>query len=136
MQIAQLQFMTRELNILTGAQECSDDDEDCADTVPDTCQYYEFPDSFELISDEVGSGSGSGEGEEEEDFVLVSQEDDSDVCASLASVVSIPNVDVEPETTTLSTDSGAVKLSSVNSLLTLFLVLVSLVASTSCRSYL
>ena len=138
---AKLRFMTRELNILTGAQECSDDDEDCANTVPEVCRYYEFLDSYDdVIEEEIGSGSGSGDDGVE--FVTISEEE-----TACASINSVPNVVVTPivsggPTSAVSgnmpTDSGTMKMSSsASTLLTLFLVLVSLAATmSSCKSYL
>ena len=57
-QKALLQFVTRELNILTFNYFCSDDDEDCTVDLTDTCEYYQLPrveeESFEPTS--VSSG--------------------------------------------------------------------------------
>ena len=55
---ALLQYITRELNILTDTYVCSDDDEDCRVDLTDTCDYYQLPqveeESFEPTS--VSSG--------------------------------------------------------------------------------
>ena len=134
-QIAQLQYITRELNIVTGVHICSDnDDEDCVDTVPQTCDYYSFPESYSLEPEEVESSSGSGSGDG------FGTEDD-DVCASINSQISITTSEIEePDTSNttddklLSTDSGAIQQSSAT-LLTLVLVLVCILW-TSCRNYL
>lgn len=128
--------MTRELNILTGRQACDDsDDEDCVDTVPHTCNYYSFPESFEVVTDELpGSGSGSGD--------PVARDDDT--CASISvgptdvTIVTMTTDEgVEQEMTTGNltiVGSNAVKASSI-SLLTLMLAFVSLL-STSYGRYL
>ena len=61
-EIKLLQYMTREMNSLTGT--CSSDDEDCIDPPPTTL-YYDL-DTIDLMLDvstgatEMGSGSGSG----------------------------------------------------------------------------
>ena len=73
-QITQLKSITRELNIITGHFICTSDDEDCIDTVPDTCNYFNFQNITllgvdNMLFDNSGSGSGSGStspGEEEE----------------------------------------------------------------------
>lgn len=144
-QVAQLRFITRELNILSGVQACSADDEDCIDTVPHICNYFQFPDTYEYeitnTSENIDPGSGSGSGSEDETF---GSEDDEDVCAEdfIGGEVT-PTIIIGPDTTdtidttdvTDTTDftdsggnktgiegSGAERLSSTMSLLTLVLV--------------
>ena len=137
-QIAQLKYITRELNILTGVAVCSnDDDEDCVNTVPDTCSYYEFPSSYSLDPDMISSGSGSGDSDGDE-------ETDEDVCgvAIVDGGEDASTAVEEVQTTTKSADpdkvsggeSGAVRHSSMT-LLTLVSVSLSL-AWTTVRCYL
>ena len=144
-QVAQLRFITRELNILSGVQACSADDEDCINTVPHICNYFQFPDTYEYeitnSSENIDPGSGSGSGSEDETF---GSEDDEDVCAEdfIGGEVT-PTIIIGPDTTdtidttdvTDTTDftdsggnktgiegSGAERLSSTMSLLTLVLL--------------
>ena len=123
-QVAQLRFITKELNILSGVQACSSDDEDCVDTVPHTCDYFQFPDSYEYettnTSDVIDTGSGSGSGTEND------SEDDEDVCAEgFVDGGVTPTIIVGPDTTDIDKTklqgSSAEGLSSMMSLLTLVL---------------
>ena len=122
-QVAQLCFITQELNILSGIQACSSDDEDCVDTVPHTCDYFQFPDSYEYkainASDVIDTGSGSGSGTENDS----EDDEDEDVCAEGFGVA--PTIIIGPDTTdpdkTKLIGSGAGSLSLMMSLLTLVL---------------
>ena len=148
-QIAQLRYITRELNIVSGAQACSGDDEDCVDTVPPTCNYFQFPNSYEyegnpdIIESSSGSGSGSEDGR-------AGDEDDGDACAEVIEVdVITPTIIIGPDTTdTIDTtsfggnndtihvpESSSGKLSST-SLLTLVSVAVSLFWASGIIRYL
>lgn len=138
-QVAQLRFITKELNIVSGVQPCSSDDEDCVDTVPHTCNYFQFPDTYEYeairVPDTIDTGSGSGSGSENEGF---ESNDDEDVCAEgIVGGEVTPTIIIGPDTTdTIDTTditdsaggnktriagSGAERLTSTTSLLTLFL---------------
>ena len=135
-QVAQLRFITRELNIVSGAQPCSSDDEDCVDTVPHTCNYFQFPDTYKYanISDYLEPSSGSGSGSENERFID-DDDDDDDVCAEGIVVgEATPTIIMGPDTTDVAVgnknkpiigDSSAEKLSSV-SLLLLSLAAISI----------
>ena len=110
---------------------CSGDDEDCVDTVPHICNYYEFPSTYELEPDPFESSSGSGE-EEMED------EEEDDACAFIEGSKG-DNDDKEfmsftTENAVKDKFSGVEKLSSMT-VLTLIFTSISLVWM-SCRSYL
>lgn len=136
--IAQLQFITRELNILSESQGCSSDDEDCLDSVPNTCDYYQFPDKYEyaiqnVSSDVIEGGSGSGSGDDSE---RGNAEDDACV-EDVEEPEVTPTIIIGPDTTDMdvtelvggnNTDtvgSGAGESSSTT-LLTLTLVVIGL----------
>ena len=154
-QVAQLRFITRELNILSGVQPCSSDDEDCVDTVPHTCNYFQFPDSYEYanVSEHIEDpGSGSGSGSENETF----ENEDEDVCAEgFVGGGVTPTIIIGPDTTDKTTDtidttdvtnvgsnetrigdSGAARLSSTSFLALVFVVAVSMFVTSSSRWYL
>lgn len=139
-QVAQLRYITRELNIVTGAHTCSDnDDEDCVDTVPHICNYYTFPDSYKLDPDkliESSSGSGSGDGMDVDEDDACATVDSRDPTTTTTTVVIVSQEKFEGTDATdddsLPTDSGAIKCSSMT-LLTLVLVVVSLLWN-SCRN--
>ena len=148
LQVAQLRFITRELNIVSGAQPCSSDDEDCVDTVPHTCNYFQFPDSYEYenISDYLEPNSGSGSGSENERF---RDEDDEDVCAEgiVVDEEVTPTIIMGPDTTdvtgsnsnsndTIVGDPSAAERLSSMSLLTLILVALSIFLTSCNRNYL
>lgn len=124
-QIAQLKYITKELDIITGTFSCTDDDdEDCVDTVPDTCDYFQFPDSYDFVYDSIDLSSGSGSGSASE-----SAEEEDDACAEVAS----SPITTAPRSDDVSTGSAAVVHTSM--------ILLTSLASVSlfwalCRSYL
>ena len=131
-QVAQLRFITEELSILSGVQACSSDDEDCVDTLPHTCDYFQFPDSYEYettdTSDVIDTGSGSGSGTKTE------SKDDEDVCAEgFVDGRVPPTIIIGPDTTetdkTNLRGSGAKGLLLTMSLLTLVCVCMFLLPS-------
>ncbi len=101
-QIANLEAITREMNILTGNHECASDDEDESCTVPPTCEYFDIVDAPYTVP-EVASGSGSGEGSTSSprDTPTV------DPCAPVTTTVAIEDITTTASVTVSSVSTDA-----------------------------